>query len=78
MNKSFKCAETQKIWEGEYSKKLPSNIQNIHPGEVLLEEFLKPLGISQNKSHGGLMRLFLNDEPLQLTQLFVLYFIFVH
>jgi len=26
-------------------KKLP----NIHPGEVLLEEFLKPLGISQNK-----------------------------
>ena len=26
-------------------KKLP----NIHPGEVLLEEFLKPLAISQNK-----------------------------
>ncbi len=26
-------------------KKLP----NIHPGEVLLEEFLKPLEISQNK-----------------------------
>jgi addiction module HigA family antidote len=26
-------------------KKLP----NIHPGEVLLEEFLKPLDISQNK-----------------------------
>jgi addiction module HigA family antidote len=25
-------------------KKLP----NIHPGEVLLEEFLRPLGISQN------------------------------
>jgi addiction module HigA family antidote len=25
-------------------KKLP----NIHPGEVLLEEFLKPMGISQN------------------------------
>ncbi len=25
-------------------KKLP----NIHPGEVLLEEFLEPLGISQN------------------------------
>jgi len=23
-------------------------IPNIHPGEVLLEEFLKPLGISQN------------------------------
>ncbi|HEX7185648.1 MAG TPA: HigA family addiction module antitoxin [Thermoanaerobaculia bacterium] len=27
------------------SEKLP----NIHPGEILLEEFLKPLGISQNK-----------------------------
>jgi len=27
------------------TKKLP----NIHPGEVLLEEFLKPLGISQNR-----------------------------
>jgi len=26
-------------------KKLP----NIHPGEILIEEFLKPLGISQNK-----------------------------
>jgi addiction module HigA family antidote len=26
-------------------KKLP----NIHPGEVLLEEFLKPMGISQNR-----------------------------
>lgn len=23
-------------------------LPNIHPGEVLLEEFLKPLGISQN------------------------------
>src|SRR5690349_8393800 len=27
-------------------KKLP----NIHPGEVLLEEFLKPLGLSQYRS----------------------------
>jgi addiction module HigA family antidote len=24
-------------------------LANIHPGEILLEEFLKPLGISQNK-----------------------------
>ena len=24
------------------------NLPNIHPGEVLLEEFLTPLGISQN------------------------------
>jgi antitoxin HigA-1 len=27
------------------TEKLP----NIHPGEVLLEEFLKPMGISQNR-----------------------------
>lgn len=25
------------------------NIVNPHPGEILLEEFLKPLGLSQNK-----------------------------
>ncbi len=24
-------------------------LANIHPGEILLEEFLKPMGISQNK-----------------------------
>lgn len=24
-------------------------LRNIHPGEILLEEFLKPMGISQNK-----------------------------
>jgi len=24
-------------------------LDNIHPGEILLEEFLEPLGISQNK-----------------------------
>ena len=24
-------------------------LSNVHPGEVLLEEFLKPLGISQNR-----------------------------
>jgi addiction module HigA family antidote len=27
------------------AEKLP----NVHPGEVLLEEFLKPMGISQNR-----------------------------
>jgi addiction module HigA family antidote len=26
-----------------------TRLPNIHPGEVLLEEFLKPLGISQNR-----------------------------
>lgn len=28
---------------------MTDKLKNIHPGEVLLEEFLKPLGISQNK-----------------------------
>jgi addiction module HigA family antidote len=26
-----------------------AKLQNIHPGEILLEEFLKPMGISQNR-----------------------------
>ena len=26
-----------------------AKLPNIHPGEVLFEEFLKPMGISQNK-----------------------------
>ena len=25
------------------------HLPNIHPGEILLEEFLKPMGISQNR-----------------------------
>ena len=24
-------------------------LKNVHPGEVLLEEFLKPMGVSQNR-----------------------------
>lgn len=28
---------------------MPERLRNIHPGEVLLEEFLKPFDISQNK-----------------------------
>lgn len=28
---------------------MPERLRNIHPGEVLLEEFLKPFGISQNR-----------------------------
>jgi addiction module HigA family antidote len=27
----------------------PETLPNVHPGEVLLAEFLKPLGLSQNK-----------------------------
>jgi addiction module HigA family antidote len=30
------------------SELIMKSLPNIHPGEVLLEEFLKPLGISQN------------------------------
>ena len=26
-----------------------NRLPNVHPGEVLLEEFLKPLGLSQNR-----------------------------
>jgi len=29
MIKSFKCVETEKIWEGKFSKKLPPDIQEI-------------------------------------------------
>ena len=28
---------------------MSASLPNIHPGEILLEEFLKPLGISQNR-----------------------------
>src|SRR3990167_9394798 len=28
---------------------MADTLKNIHPGEVLLEEFLKPFGLSQNK-----------------------------
>ena len=28
---------------------MTSRLPNIHPGEVLLEDFLKPLGLSQNQ-----------------------------
>jgi len=28
---------------------MTKRLKNVHPGEVLLEEFLKPLGISQTK-----------------------------
>jgi addiction module HigA family antidote len=30
------------------TEKIMKTLPNIHPGEVLLEEFLNPLGISQN------------------------------
>ena len=30
------------------TKRLPSDRPPTHPGEMLLEEFLKPLGVSQS------------------------------
>ncbi len=29
MIKSFKCKDTKIIWEGQYSKKIPNDIQKI-------------------------------------------------
>jgi len=40
-------------------KKLP----NIHPGDVLLEAFLKPLDISQNRLAGATGQ---TDQDLQI------------
>ena len=31
-----------------YSGDMAKKLRNIHPGEILLEEFLNPMGISQN------------------------------
>lgn len=33
---------------------MPERLSSVHPGEVLLEEFLKPMGLSQNKLALGL------------------------
>lgn len=80
MIKSFKSKETEKIFNRQFSRKLPSDIQKIafrklrmlnratitndlkafpnmsekkispiHPGEILLEEFIKPMALSQNR-----------------------------
>jgi addiction module HigA family antidote len=34
--------------EGPVSRRLPRNRPPTHPGEMLLEEFIKPLGITQS------------------------------
>jgi addiction module HigA family antidote len=34
---------------GQEVSVMAAKLPNVHPGEVLLEEFLEPLGISQNK-----------------------------
>ncbi len=45
MIRSFRNTETHKIFERQRSRKLP----HVHPGEILLEEFLKPMNLSQNQ-----------------------------
>ena len=56
---------------------MTNRLKNVHPGEVLLEEFLKPLGISQNKLANDISvtprrinEIVLGEEVLQLTLLF--------
>ncbi|MBX9928434.1 MAG: HigA family addiction module antidote protein [Gemmatimonadaceae bacterium] len=39
-----RAAATQSL----VSRRLPTDVPPVHPGEMLLEEFLKPLGISQS------------------------------
>jgi antitoxin HigA-1 len=36
------------LWITTEMKEAEMNLPNIHPGEILLEEFLKPMEISQN------------------------------
>jgi addiction module HigA family antidote len=31
------------------NKKMPDKLAPVHPGEILLEEFIKPMGLSQNR-----------------------------
>lgn len=56
---SFRDREIERIWTGEDlkmskssttigSKRAPARANNPHPGEILLEDFMKPLGMSQN------------------------------
>jgi addiction module HigA family antidote len=43
-----KRSQHGKSWEFPVARRLPIKRPPTHPGEMLLEEFLKPLGISQS------------------------------
>jgi antitoxin HigA-1 len=43
-----KRSQHGKSWEFPVARRLPTKRPPTHPGEMLLEEFLRPLGISQS------------------------------
>ena len=57
MIRTFNCPDTERLFGGQYSRRLPADLHRtdmpkrdfppIHPGEILLEDFLKPLALSQ-------------------------------
>ena len=48
MPKTSKSLTTTKAYTMASGRRLPSHRPPTHPGEMLLEEFLRPLGISQS------------------------------
>jgi antitoxin HigA-1 len=44
--RSWADEETRTLYERERSRRIPPDVP-VHPGEVLLEEFLKPMNITQ-------------------------------
>ena len=71
---SFACKETEKIWQGLRSRKLPSDIQekivedtllrNPHAGEILKYEFLEELDISVNSLADSLRLPYLSIQQI--------------
>lgn len=48
MSKSLTTTKSARRPRRLVRRRLPQNLPPTHPGEILLEEFLKPLGISQS------------------------------
>lgn len=60
MIENFKCPETNKIWKGEVSRKLPHNIQNVARRKLrilnqarVLKDLLIPPGNNLEALHGN-------------------------
>ena len=47
MIRSFKCRDTGMVFNYERNKMKDPALNPVHPGEILLEDCLKPLRISQ-------------------------------